>query len=84
MPEPTSHTTTSSTSNDTSTSEIHKLTAATSIVRRALTWYDGDKFAFIPIEREVIDKLRLTRDDLFTQEVTPEGGILLRRFKGTF
>jgi hypothetical protein len=53
------------------------------IARRTLTWYDGGKYAFIPLERDIIDQLRLTRDDLFSQEITAEGGILLRRFKGT-
>jgi hypothetical protein len=66
-------------SNDTFTSEVKK-GLGTAIARRPLTWYDDDKFAFIPIEPDIIDKLMLTRDDIFTQEVTAEG-ILLRRFK---
>jgi hypothetical protein len=50
------------------------------IAKRMLTWYDGGKYAFIPLERDIIDKLRLTRNDLFTQEVQGEN-ILLRRFR---
>ncbi|MGH9982978.1 MAG: hypothetical protein ACRD8W_03380 [Nitrososphaeraceae archaeon] len=53
---------------------------ASTIARRPLTWYDAEKHAFIPIEPDIIYKLRLTRDDLFTQEVQGEN-ILLRRFK---
>ena len=55
---------------------------ATAIARRPLTFYDGEKHAFVPIEPEIIDKLRLTRHDLFTQEVQGEN-IVLRRFKET-
>ena len=68
--------------NGTFTSEANKPTAAPTITRRPLTWYDAGKYAFIPIEPDIIDKLRLTRNDLFTQEITSEG-ILLRRFMET-
>jgi hypothetical protein len=60
----------------------HKLTAAAEGAKRPLTWYDGNKHAFIPIEPDIIDKLGLTRDDLFIQEITSEG-ILLRRWTTT-
>ena len=47
---------------------------------RPLNFYDADRYAFITIDPAIVGKLRLTRDDLFTQEITSEG-ILLRRQK---
>ena len=54
----------------------------TAIAKKPIYFYDTGKHAFVTIEQEIIDKLRLTRDDLFTQEIVSEG-ILLRRFKDT-
>jgi hypothetical protein len=51
----------------------------TAIAKKPFYWYDEGKHAFIPIEADIIDKLKLTRRDLFTQEIVSEG-ILLRRF----
>jgi hypothetical protein len=61
---------------------ILDLEANKGIARRTLTWYDGGRYAFIPLERDIIDQLRLTRNDIFTQEVQGEN-ILLRRSKET-
>jgi hypothetical protein len=49
------------------------------IAKKPIYFYDTGKHAFVTIEQEIIDKLRLTRRDLFTQEIVSEG-ILLRRF----
>jgi hypothetical protein len=50
------------------------------IAKKPIYIYDNGKHAFIPIEADIIDKLKLTRHDLFTQEIVSDG-ILLRRFQ---
>lgn len=49
---------------------------------KSLNFYDANKYAFISIDPEIVGKLRLTRDDLFSQEIVGED-ILLRRHKET-
>ena len=67
--------------NDRENNIPNKLTAAT-LTRRPLTFYDGERHAFVPVDPEIIDKLRLTHKDEFTQEIQGEN-ILMRRYKET-
>jgi hypothetical protein len=54
-----------------------------SIARRPFLFYSGgEKHAFVTLDEHVIDKLKLTRNDLFFQEVEGEN-IILRRYRNT-
>ncbi len=49
---------------------------------KPLNFYDAGRYAFISIDPVIVGKLKLTRDDLFIQEIVGEN-ILLRRRKET-
>ncbi|MGI0044965.1 MAG: hypothetical protein ACRD47_14765, partial [Nitrososphaeraceae archaeon] len=67
--------TTANTIKDTYAQEENKRIAKTPIF-----FYRDGKEAFVPLEEDIIDKLRLTRNDLFIQIVQGED-IVLRRFR---
>lgn len=46
--------------------------------RKHLCFYEDNKYAFISIDRSIIDKLGLSELDSFTEEITGQD-ILLRR-----
>ncbi|MGH9986942.1 MAG: hypothetical protein ACRD8W_23605 [Nitrososphaeraceae archaeon] len=49
---------------------------------KPLNFYDADRYAFVSIDPVIVGKLKLTREDLFEQEIVGEN-ILLRRRKET-
>lgn len=57
--------------------EQNKLTAAS---RKQLHFYEN-KYAFIGIDKSIVEQLHLTESDSFTEIITSEG-ILLRRANG--
>ena len=72
MAPPGTHTQTKTSSSTYATEENKR------IARPLHTFYDSGKHAFLSIDPEIIDKLNLSRNDLFVQEVQGENIVLLR------